>query len=170
MLPDPAVPLPSSLMALLACFQPLFTAPAFRTFCVLAAGFLARTGRRTVCGMLTGAGLSRLWPHHRARRFFSHARWDSHALGLAPARLVGGAAASAHPREPTPAESTSSGWPGKASLLNHESGETRATQKTAKLKGQAACCSNTSSNCQRVSLELSITHSPRELRSRGAAR
>jgi DDE superfamily endonuclease len=88
MLPDPTVPLPSSLMALLACFQPLFTAPTFRTFCPLAAGFLAQMGRRTVCGMLTGAGLSRLWPHQRAHQFFSHARWDSQVLGLALARLL----------------------------------------------------------------------------------
>jgi DDE superfamily endonuclease len=84
--PDPT--LPSSLMALLACFQPLFTAPSFRTFCALAAGFLAQTGRRTVCGMLTGAGLSRVWPHDRAHRFFSHARWSSQALGLAVAKLA----------------------------------------------------------------------------------
>src|SRR5712691_10855149 len=88
MLPDPTVPLPASLMALLACFEPLFTAPSFRTFCALAAGFLARTGRRTVCGMLTGAGLSRAWRHDRAHRFFSHARWSSQDLGLALAKLV----------------------------------------------------------------------------------
>jgi len=88
MLPDPTVPLPGSLMGLLACFQPLFTAPAFRTFCGLAAGFLAQTERRTVCGMLTGAGLSRAWRHDRAHRFFSHARWSAEALGLALARLI----------------------------------------------------------------------------------
>ncbi len=88
MLPDPTVQLPASLIALLVCFRPLFTAPSFRTFCALAAGFLAQTGRRTVCGMLTGAGLSRLWRHDRAHRFFSHARWDSQDLGLALARLV----------------------------------------------------------------------------------
>jgi hypothetical protein len=29
---------------------PLFTAPSFRTFCGLACGFLAQTGKRTVCG------------------------------------------------------------------------------------------------------------------------
>jgi hypothetical protein len=86
MLPD--LTLPPSLMALLACFEPSFTVPSFRTFCALAAGFLAQTGRRTVCGMLTGAGLSRVWPHDRAHRFFSHARWDSQDLGLALARLV----------------------------------------------------------------------------------
>jgi hypothetical protein len=84
----PDLTLPPSLMALLAVFQPCFTAPSFRTFCGLAAGFLAQPGRRTVCGMLTGAGLSRLWSHHRAHRFFSHARWGSEGLGLALARLV----------------------------------------------------------------------------------
>src|SRR6266487_5131356 len=89
MLPD--LTLPSSLLALLALlawFEPLFTAPSSRTFCALATGFLAQPGRRTVCGMLTGAGLSRLWSHHRAHRFFSHARWSSEDLGLALARLV----------------------------------------------------------------------------------
>ena len=45
---------------------PLFTAPSFRTFCGLACGFFAQTGKRTVCGMLAGAGLSPLWPHDRA--------------------------------------------------------------------------------------------------------
>src|ERR1700730_8608331 len=66
MLPDPALPLPASPTELLACFRPLFTAPPFRTFCALASGFLAHTGRRTVCGMLTGAGLSRVRGHDRA--------------------------------------------------------------------------------------------------------
>ena len=49
MLPD--LTLPPSLVALLACFQPLFTAPSFRTFCALAAGFLARQrgGRCAAC-------------------------------------------------------------------------------------------------------------------------
>src|SRR6266566_1214605 len=86
MLPD--LTLPPSLMALLATFEPCFTVPTFRTFCALAGGFLAQTGRRTVCGMLTGAGLSGVWRHDRAHRFFSHARWSSQALGLALAKLV----------------------------------------------------------------------------------
>jgi hypothetical protein len=54
----------------------LFTGPSFRTFTMLACGFLAQSGKRTVCGMLTGAGLSRLWPHDRARFFFSRACWN----------------------------------------------------------------------------------------------
>ena len=88
MLPDTTLPVPASLAGLLAVFSPLFTAPSFRTFCGLACGFLAQTGRRTVCGMLTGAGLSRLWSHDRAHRFFSRARWDPDELGLSVARLV----------------------------------------------------------------------------------
>jgi len=79
---------PASLLTLLAVFSPLFTAPSFRTFCGLACGFLAQPGRRTVCGMLAGAGLSRLWPHDRAHSFFSRARWNVDDLGLAAARLV----------------------------------------------------------------------------------
>ena len=52
------------------------------------AGSSRRPGRRTVCGMLTGAGLSRIWPHDRAHWFFSRARWNPDDLGLAVARLV----------------------------------------------------------------------------------
>ena len=88
MLPDVTLPLPASLASLLAVFGPLFTAPSFRTFCGLACGFLAQTGKRTVCGMLAGAGLSRLWPHDRAHWFFARARWNPDDLGLAVARLV----------------------------------------------------------------------------------
>lgn len=39
----------------------------------LACGFLAHTGKRTVCGMLTGAGLSRRWSHDRAHYFLARA-------------------------------------------------------------------------------------------------
>jgi hypothetical protein len=69
-------------------FQPCFTAPTFRTFCGLASGFLAQTGRRTVCGMLTGAGLSRVWPHDRAHYFFARARWSPSQVGLTLAALA----------------------------------------------------------------------------------
>jgi DDE superfamily endonuclease len=88
MLPGATPQVPASLARLLAVFSPLFTVPSFRTFCGLACGFLAQPGRRTVCGMLTGAGLSRAWPHDRAHRLFSRARWDPDELGLAAARLV----------------------------------------------------------------------------------
>jgi hypothetical protein len=85
MLPDVV---PASLMTLLAAFAPLFTAPSFRTFCGLVCGYLAQPGKRAVCGMLTGAGLSRSWPHDRAHSLFSRARWNAGDLGLAAAVLV----------------------------------------------------------------------------------
>jgi hypothetical protein len=88
MLPDATLPVPGSLASVLACFAPLFTAPSFRTFTMLACGFLAQTGKRTVCGMLAGAGLSRIWPHDRAHWFFARARWDPDDLGVAAAKLV----------------------------------------------------------------------------------
>lgn len=87
MLPD-SVPVPASLMTLLAVFSPLFTTPTFRTFTGLACGFLAQSGKRTVCGMLTGAGLSRSWSHDRAHSFFSRARWSPDDLGICVAKLV----------------------------------------------------------------------------------
>lgn len=49
-------------------FRPCFTAPTFRTFCALGAGLLAQTGRRTVCGMLTGAGPANWKPPGRRAR------------------------------------------------------------------------------------------------------
>src|SRR5438132_4901169 len=88
MFPGTTLPLPASLASLLAVFGPLFTAPSFRTFCGLACGFLSQAGKRSVCGMLAGAGLSRLWPHDRAHQFFSRARWNADDLGLAVAKLV----------------------------------------------------------------------------------
>jgi hypothetical protein len=78
------------LLVLLASFQPCFTAPTFEVFRALVGGTLAATGRRTVCGMLVGAGLSRVWHHDRAHRFFSQARWSPDTLGLALARLAVG--------------------------------------------------------------------------------
>jgi hypothetical protein len=38
--------------------------------------------------MLTGAGLSRIWPHDRAHYFFSRARCTPGDLGIAAAKLV----------------------------------------------------------------------------------
>ncbi len=88
MLPTATLPVPASLQVLLVWVAPLFTAPSFRTFCGLACGFIAQTGRRTVCGMLAGAGLSRVWSHDRAHWFFTRAHWSADELGLAVARLV----------------------------------------------------------------------------------
>lgn len=88
MLVEATLPVPASLMTLLAGLAPLSTAPSFRTFCGLACGFLAQPGKRTVCSMLAGAALARCWSHDRAHRFFSRARWSPDELILAVAKLV----------------------------------------------------------------------------------
>jgi DDE superfamily endonuclease len=80
--------LPASLTTLLTEFRSCFTAWTFPVFCALAAGLLAQPGRRTVCGMLVGARLSRVWSHHRAHRFFSHARWSLDQVSATLTRMV----------------------------------------------------------------------------------
>src|SRR5258708_2800720 len=84
----PDVALPASPAAPLGALRPCFTAPSYRTFCGLAAGLAGQVRRRTVVGMLLGAGLARAWPHDRAHYFFARARWDAAEVGLAAARLV----------------------------------------------------------------------------------
>jgi hypothetical protein len=84
----PELNLPASLAGLLAELRPVFTARSFATFCGLVAGLCGQVRRRTVCGMLLGAGLSRCWPHDRAHYFFARAAWGLDELGLAVARVV----------------------------------------------------------------------------------
>lgn len=80
--------LPGTLSRVLEVFRPCFTAPTFETFTVLVAGLVAQPVGRTVCGMLTGAGLARVWYHGRAHRFFSAARWCPRQVGLVLAGLI----------------------------------------------------------------------------------
>jgi hypothetical protein len=82
--------LPGSPAELLGEFRPCFTAPTFITFSMLAAGLIARPAGRTVCGMLTGAGLGGVWHHSRAHRFFAAAAWSAAAVGLVVLRLAAG--------------------------------------------------------------------------------
>jgi hypothetical protein len=84
----PGATVPRSLANLLAMFRPCFTAPTFPTFVGLLVGLIAQTRRRTVCGMLTGAGLEHVWHHSRAHRLFTNARWSGDALGLTSADLI----------------------------------------------------------------------------------
>lgn len=87
MLPSPK--LPESWRQLLETLRPVFSrASTFTLFTVLATGLVARTSRRTVVGMLAGAGLGAVVSFHAACRFFSRAVWDPDRLGLAIARLI----------------------------------------------------------------------------------
>ncbi len=67
----PGMTLPASLLFVVEVTRPCFTKHSYQTSCHLVAEMVTQTGRRTVTGMLTGAGLSRLWPHRRAHAFFS---------------------------------------------------------------------------------------------------
>src|SRR3954454_19551671 len=82
--------LPGSLLRVLDPFRPCFTTPTFATFVTLLAGMVARPARRTVCGMLTAAGLAGVWHHSRAHRFFTTTRWHPDAVGLTVLRLIVG--------------------------------------------------------------------------------
>ena len=82
------VTLPGSVSGVLESFRPCFTAPSFETFTAMLVGLWSQPVGRTVCGMLTGVGLARVWHHARAHRFFSSARWCPREVGLLLAGLV----------------------------------------------------------------------------------
>jgi hypothetical protein len=80
--------IPGSLADVLVVFRCCFTAPTFTTFSGLVVGLIAQTRRRTVCGMLLGACLERIWHHARAHRFFTVARWCVDTVGLVLVDLI----------------------------------------------------------------------------------
>jgi hypothetical protein len=82
------VTLPATLSGVLARFRPCFTAPTFGVFAALVAGLFAQPVERTVCGMLSGAGLARIWHHCRVHRFFSSAKWSAQQVGLVLAEVI----------------------------------------------------------------------------------
>jgi hypothetical protein len=65
------------------CFAGVLPLPHSRPSSGWVVGLIAQTRRRTVCGMLIGAGLDQVWHHSRAHRLFTNARWSGDALGLA---------------------------------------------------------------------------------------
>src|SRR6266487_5530529 len=83
--------MPASWAGLLDLFRPAFVRRGtFTRFTVLATGMVAQTGRRSVVGMLAGAGMAQTVSFHAACRFFSAAVWDADRLGLLAARLIVG--------------------------------------------------------------------------------
>src|SRR5664280_2756843 len=78
----------NALSSLLHRFRSCFTAPGYEVFTAMFTGFILRPVERTVCGMLTGAGLAGIWHHSRAHRFFSGTRWDVQQVGLVLAIVV----------------------------------------------------------------------------------
>jgi hypothetical protein len=81
--------LPASWQSLLETVRPAFRrAPTFAIFTLVATGLVAQTARRTVVGMLAGAGMAAVVSFHAVCRFFSHHRWDPDRIGLMVARLI----------------------------------------------------------------------------------
>lgn len=85
----PGLTLPASWRELLETLRPVFRrSSTFGLFVLLATGLITRTSRRTVVGMLSGAGMAALVSFQSACRFFSDHVWDVDRLGLAVARLI----------------------------------------------------------------------------------
>jgi hypothetical protein len=81
--------LPASWGVVLDAFRPAFRrSSTFAVFALLATGLVAQAGRRTVVGMLAGAGMAAVVSFHTACRFFSLHAWDADRIGLALARLT----------------------------------------------------------------------------------
>jgi hypothetical protein len=84
----PPLIVPESFVRLLAAFRPCFTAPTFRAFRYLVAGWVHCPGRHTVTAVVVAAGVAGWWHVSVFHRFFSRARWDLDALGRVLFRLA----------------------------------------------------------------------------------
>jgi DDE superfamily endonuclease len=80
--------LPSPFVGLLVAFEPCFSAPSYRTFRLLVAGWIHCLGRRTITAVAVASG--GVDQHHISvfHRFFSRARWSLDALGQVVFRLA----------------------------------------------------------------------------------
>lgn len=84
-----ALTLPASWRVLLETFRPAFRrSSTFQLFVLLATGLVAQTSRRTVVGMLAGAGMAAVVSFHAVCRFFSQHAWEVDRLGLLLARII----------------------------------------------------------------------------------
>jgi hypothetical protein len=87
----PPLMLPETFMPLAAAFVPCFTAPTYRVFCFLVAGWVHCVGRHTVTAVALAADIvgERGWRHVSAcHRFFARATWSADHLGLMVFRLA----------------------------------------------------------------------------------
>jgi hypothetical protein len=74
--------LPQSFLLLCAAFQACFTAPPYRTFQWLVAGWVHCSGRRTITAVAVASGAAQEQRHISVfHRFFSRAQWSLDALG-----------------------------------------------------------------------------------------
>jgi hypothetical protein len=84
----PPLMVPESFVLVLAACAPCFTAPTYRLFRYLVAGWVQCSGRHTVTGVALAAGVVG-WRHFSAfHRFFSRAKWDLDTVGQVVFRLA----------------------------------------------------------------------------------
>jgi hypothetical protein len=84
----PEIILPSTFVGLLVAFEPCFTAPSYRTFSLLVAGWVHCQGRRTITGVAVASGGVDRCHISVFHRFFSRATWSLDALGRVVFRLA----------------------------------------------------------------------------------
>ncbi|MFH1107927.1 MAG: transposase, partial [Planctomycetota bacterium] len=73
--------LPSTMDASIQQFVSCFTQPSFRTFCVIAAGWLLGSGRKVVTRILRAGDGLEIKTFSCFHRFFSQARWSPDRIG-----------------------------------------------------------------------------------------
>jgi hypothetical protein len=73
--------LPHTFVPLLAAFQPCFTAPTYRNFHLLVAGWIHGLGRRTITAVAVASGAVEQRHISVLHRFFSRAQWSLDAVG-----------------------------------------------------------------------------------------
>ncbi|MCC6176700.1 MAG: transposase, partial [Chloroflexi bacterium] len=71
----PDIILPSTFVGLLVAFEPCFTAPSYRTFGLLVAGWIHCVGRRTITAVAVASGGVDGCHISVFHRFFSRATW-----------------------------------------------------------------------------------------------
>ena len=84
----PPLMLPATFAPLAAAVASCFTAPTYRTFRYLVAGWVRCRGRHTITAVALAAGVVGWWHVSVFHRFFSRARWDADALGKVVFRLA----------------------------------------------------------------------------------
>jgi DDE superfamily endonuclease len=84
----PDIILPSTFVSLLVAFEPCFSAPSYRTFSLLVAGWIHCHGRRTITAVVVASGGVDRCHISVFHRFFSRATWSLDALGQVVFRLA----------------------------------------------------------------------------------
>jgi hypothetical protein len=79
----PEVIVPHAFVPLLAAFESCFTAPTYRVFGLVVAGWLRCTGRRTITAVAVASGAVGARHISGFHRFFTRARWSLDAVGRA---------------------------------------------------------------------------------------